>query len=207
MVVSSCARSAVDVSVLAEASSSVEADDTVSTISPTAPSKSSASLIMVALRSAAVRFSVAAMPALRRSTSIAFVLNPSTVPAISPISSPRLTPGITTSKSPAAILPMASFNRVIGRARPRKPNATEPSKDSTTTIDNPKFTWLASSASFADSAFESSTDLRAAVIANCILSAARLAVGWVESWKCALLLPRFSPPRRSKSEGSLRLQR
>ena len=50
MVVSSCARSAVAVSVPAEASSSVEADDTVSTISPTAPSKSSASLIMSALR-------------------------------------------------------------------------------------------------------------------------------------------------------------
>ena len=39
MVVSSCARSAVEVSVPAEASSSVEADDTVSMISPTAPSK------------------------------------------------------------------------------------------------------------------------------------------------------------------------
>jgi hypothetical protein len=38
-VVNSCERSAVDVSVLAEASSSVEADDTVSTISPTARSK------------------------------------------------------------------------------------------------------------------------------------------------------------------------
>ena len=48
--VSSCARSAVAVSVPAEASSSVEADDTVSTISPTAASKLSASLIMSALR-------------------------------------------------------------------------------------------------------------------------------------------------------------
>ena len=50
IVASSCARSAVEVSVVAEASSSVEADDTVSTISPTAPSNSSASLIMSALR-------------------------------------------------------------------------------------------------------------------------------------------------------------
>ena len=50
IVVSSCDRSAVVVSVEAEASSSVEADDTVSTISPTASSKLSASLIMSALR-------------------------------------------------------------------------------------------------------------------------------------------------------------
>src|SRR6478735_350124 len=50
VVVTSCARSAVLVSTPAEASSSVEADDTVSTISPTAPSKSSAILIMSALR-------------------------------------------------------------------------------------------------------------------------------------------------------------
>ena len=50
MVVSSCERTAVDVSAPAEASSSVEAEDTVSTISPTAPSKASAILIMSALR-------------------------------------------------------------------------------------------------------------------------------------------------------------
>jgi hypothetical protein len=50
IVVSSCDRSAVAVSVEADASSSVEADDTVSMISPTADSKLSASLIMSALR-------------------------------------------------------------------------------------------------------------------------------------------------------------
>src|SRR5436190_13492131 len=50
MVVTFCARSAVAVSVPAEASSSVEADDTVSTISPTAASKESASLTISALR-------------------------------------------------------------------------------------------------------------------------------------------------------------
>ena len=49
MVVSSCDRSAVAVSVPAEASSSVEAEDTVSMISPTATSKSSASLLHVRL--------------------------------------------------------------------------------------------------------------------------------------------------------------
>ncbi len=52
-VVSCCARSAVEVSVVADASSSVEADDTVSTISPTAPSKLSASLRISALRCSA----------------------------------------------------------------------------------------------------------------------------------------------------------
>jgi hypothetical protein len=57
LVVTSCARSAVDVSVPAEASSSVEADDTVSTISPTAASKESASLTISALRCCAAIWS------------------------------------------------------------------------------------------------------------------------------------------------------
>ena len=48
-VVSCCVRSAVEVSVVAEASSSVEADDTVPTISPTAPSKSVGELAHVLL--------------------------------------------------------------------------------------------------------------------------------------------------------------
>ena len=58
MVVSSCARSAVDVSVPAEASSSVEAEDTVSMISPMAPSKLFASLFISIVRCWATRFSV-----------------------------------------------------------------------------------------------------------------------------------------------------
>src|SRR6185369_10906880 len=57
IVVSSWARSAVAVSVPAEASSSLDAEDTVSTILPTAPSKSSASLIISALRRCAATWS------------------------------------------------------------------------------------------------------------------------------------------------------
>ena len=57
VVASSCERSAVEVSVVADASSSVDADDTVSTISPTAASKLSASLIMSALRCSAAIWS------------------------------------------------------------------------------------------------------------------------------------------------------
>src|SRR3954453_19350170 len=57
MVVRRCDRSAVDDSVRAEASSSVEADDTVLMISPSAASKSLASLFMSDLRRADDRFS------------------------------------------------------------------------------------------------------------------------------------------------------
>jgi hypothetical protein len=53
ILVSSCARSAVEVNEPAEASSSVDADDTVYTISPTADSNVSASLIMSCLRCSA----------------------------------------------------------------------------------------------------------------------------------------------------------
>src|SRR4051794_39479639 len=60
MVVSCCPRSAVDVSVEAEASSSVAAEDTVSTISPIAASKPSASFRISALRCSSARRSAAA---------------------------------------------------------------------------------------------------------------------------------------------------
>jgi len=50
-----CARPAVEDSVEADASSSVAADDTVSTISPIAASKPLASLVMSALRCASAR--------------------------------------------------------------------------------------------------------------------------------------------------------
>jgi hypothetical protein len=76
IVVNSCDRTAVDVSVPAEASSSVDAEDTVSMISPTAPSKSSASLIMSALRCSALRFSVTCWSARVRSTSSLFFCRP-----------------------------------------------------------------------------------------------------------------------------------
>ena len=131
IVVSSWARSAVAVSVPAEASSSVDADDTVSTILPTAPSKSSASLIISALRRRAATWSCSTLAsASSRALCSAFSRMTVTVLARSPISSPRPAPGISTSRSPPAILPNAPFRRVIGRATPRKENTTEAISDS-----------------------------------------------------------------------------
>src|SRR5664279_3900425 len=127
MVVSSCERAAVEVSVLAEASSSVDADDTVSTISPTADSKLSASLTMSALRCLAATWSCLTLAsASSRAFSSAFSRITATVLARSPISSPRSAPGMTISRLPPAIWPSAPFRRVMGRAIPRKENSTDP---------------------------------------------------------------------------------
>ena len=68
-VVDSCwVDSAIRVMPCADASSSVEADDTVPTISPIAASKSPASLFMVACRSAATRSSAALRSASARAS-------------------------------------------------------------------------------------------------------------------------------------------
>ena len=55
----------------------------------------------------------------------AFSRMTTTVLARSPISSPRLAPGITTSRLPPAISPSAPFRRIIGRAMPRKENTID----------------------------------------------------------------------------------
>ena len=77
-----------------------------------------------------------------------------TVLARSPISSPRPAPGISTSRSPPAILPNAPFRRVIGRATPRKENTTEAISDMTTTIAMIRLIWLARSVSAITSSLE-----------------------------------------------------
>jgi hypothetical protein len=103
MVASSCERVAVVVNVSAEASSSVEADDTVSTISPTADSNPSAILIMSALRCwAAIWSCLTLASASSRAFCSALTLKVSTACAISPISSERPGPGSTIAKLPLA---------------------------------------------------------------------------------------------------------
>jgi hypothetical protein len=72
-------------------------------ISPIAASKSEASRFMSLLRSACCRCVIADCSTRIRSVSIMPVLNTSTAPAISPISSWRPTPGIFTAASPLAI--------------------------------------------------------------------------------------------------------
>ena len=102
-VVSSCARSAVEVSVPAATSSSPDADETVSTILPTAASKPSASLFMSALRWRATTSSCLILSsASSRAFSAALTLKPSTACAMSPTSSLRSSPGSTTPKLPPA---------------------------------------------------------------------------------------------------------
>ena len=68
-------------------------------ISPTAFSKSSASLSISALRCSALRFSVACCSARFRSTSSPFFLKTSTVRAMSPTSSRRSMPGTSAFRS------------------------------------------------------------------------------------------------------------
>ncbi len=97
VVASSCERSAVEVSVVAEASSSVEADATVSTISPTARSKPSASCSMSARRCAAVRASASFCSRSIRILARPLSLNTSAVLATSPTSSRRSVPRTATS--------------------------------------------------------------------------------------------------------------
>ncbi len=119
-------RSAACVSVFEDASSSVAADDTVSMISPTAPSKLSASRCMSALRCWRPRASASTCSVRSRSASAMLVLNTSTAPAISPISSLRPMPGTEIESSPRAsrviapTMPASAFE--IERPR-RKPTA------------------------------------------------------------------------------------
>ena len=87
-------------------------------ISPTAPSKSLASLFMSTLRCSAARFSVASSPAFSRTTSRPLVLNTSTVRAISPTSSRRSMPGTVALKSLRAKASITDLSSPIGRARP-----------------------------------------------------------------------------------------
>jgi outer membrane murein-binding lipoprotein Lpp len=116
MVVTSCARSAVDVSVPADASSSVEADETVSTISPTAASNESASLTMSALRCwAAIWSCLILASASSRAFCSETTLNFSTAPATAPSSSLRPRPGSTTAKLPPASSSIDTLNARIGR--------------------------------------------------------------------------------------------
>ena len=95
------------VNVLAEASSSVAADDTFSMISPTAPSKALASSRISALRCCSWRCSTCNCSARIRSVSIMLLLNTCTASAISPTSSLRPRLGMTTAKSPPASPVMA----------------------------------------------------------------------------------------------------
>ncbi len=130
-VVSSCARSAVAVSVEAEASSSVDAEDTVSTISPTAPSNWSASLTISALRCCAA---ISSCRCLASASSRAFcsetTLNFSTAPATWPSSSLRPRPGNTTEKFPPASSSIALLSERIGRPMVKKENAQVPTRSS-----------------------------------------------------------------------------
>jgi hypothetical protein len=117
-VVTSWARSAVEVSVVADASSSVEADDTVWITSPTAASKSLASLFISCLRCAASLRSCSAFSlASRRALSSSISLMPLTALAVCPISSARSVPE-TSTLSPRAIACRSPTRRPIGRAMP-----------------------------------------------------------------------------------------
>ena len=93
------------------------------TSAPTVRSKSSAVAFSDAFwASAAAAFSLS-WAATRRVRSIMFVLNTSTALAISPISSPRPTPGTSTDVSPVAKRCIAAVMRLIGtetaRMRPK----------------------------------------------------------------------------------------
>ncbi|MEY9470169.1 hypothetical protein ABH992_002568 [Bradyrhizobium yuanmingense] len=127
-VASSVERLAVVVSDVADASSSLAADDTVSTISPIAPSKSSAILIMSARRRSAASlscliFSSASSCAFRS----ALILNVSTACAISPISSGRPRPGRTMAKLPLASSIIAARIAVKGLETERPMKMPRPS--------------------------------------------------------------------------------
>jgi hypothetical protein len=102
------------VSVLADTSSWLDADDTVSTMRPTAVSKSSAILFMSALRLATARLSAARCSTSSDCCATALLLNTSTALAISPISSPRPTPGTSISSLPLARSFMATVMRRNG---------------------------------------------------------------------------------------------
>jgi hypothetical protein len=118
VIASSCDRSAVALNVFADASSSVAADDTISTISPTALSKVSAILIMSALRCSATRCSVARRSVRIRSTSSPVFLNTTSAVMISPISSPRRGSGVSTERSPCARQFMVATLAFKGRTIP-----------------------------------------------------------------------------------------
>jgi len=127
-VASSVDRLAVVVRDVAEASSSLAADDTVSTISPIAPPKSSAILIMSARRRSAASlscliFSSASSCAFRS----ALILNVSTACAISTISSGRPSPGRTTAKLPLASSIIAARIADSGLETDRPMNTPRPS--------------------------------------------------------------------------------
>jgi hypothetical protein len=113
VVASSSERSAVAVNVPAEASSSVEADDTISTISPIIASKS---LVIWSTRWPRRIFASASTAA---ASSAAFLairasLKTCSEPAMAPISSARSAVGIVTSCRPAARSPTAPVSVASG---------------------------------------------------------------------------------------------
>jgi hypothetical protein len=114
MVESRWVCSAVLVSVLAAASSSVEDDETVWMISPTAFSNRSASLCISAVRCSTARFSASVCSARNRSISIILSLKTRTAPAIFPISSIRSTPATITEVLPVASVPIVPVSVWIG---------------------------------------------------------------------------------------------
>ena len=128
-------ESAVCVSDPAAASSSVDADETVLTISPTAASNSSASLRIWARRRTASSCSCSALAsASLRAFSCARILNFSTASATSPISSLRPNPGRTVSKFPDARSFIATLRARMGRAIVTMDNSKEMTRTMVTTM-------------------------------------------------------------------------
>ena len=110
--------SALRVGVLADASSSVEADDTVSTVFMP-PSDSSASFAMSALRLLARSMSARLPSSCLASASRAeFSRMTAMVLAMSPISSPRVAPGTSMSNTDSRPWPIAPLRRMIRRETP-----------------------------------------------------------------------------------------
>ena len=157
-VVRACDRSAVEVSVVTDASSSVEADDTVSTISPTAASKESASLTISALRCwAAIWSCLILASASSRAFCSETTLNFSTAPATPPTSSLRPRPGSTTAKLPPASSSIAAVRARIGRAMVTKENSQVPISTSIAQMPTASEIRSADAISRTASAFSSST--------------------------------------------------
>src|SRR5580704_3251148 len=111
--------SAVRVSVVAVASSSPEADETVSMIPPTARSNSPARPTMSLLRCAAARASVSFCSLSSLRCAMALPLKTSIALATRPSSSRRPAPGISTSRLPEARSDMAAVMALTGFTRPR----------------------------------------------------------------------------------------